>query len=320
MVSVAMCTYNGEKFIKAQLESILAQTHVPDEIIICDDCSQDSTIDIVSSILKSWNGRYKIIVNQSNLGFKRNFAKAISLCTGDIIFLADQDDVWESCKIDVISKIFQNHNDISLIFHDVVIVDEKLNIMASSFWQRLHFDYQVINHGQYNRLLYSNIVQGSACAFRKEVCESAIPFYPQAIHDEWIALNSLLHGRIYAVPMKLNKYRQSGSNALGAVSISDKVIKWLSNINHSLDNYFRESLRRYQVLKMFRKKKAVYEGQYINYKIFDNYLSFFKRKIVYLNEKNIKLIFMIPDYMLNAPTVWWGIRMYCEDLLLFIKR
>lgn len=123
MVSVAMCTYNGEKFIKAQLESILAQTHVPDEIIICDDCSQDSTIDIVSSILKSWNGRYKIIVNQSNLGFKRNFAKAISLCTGDIIFLADQDDVWESCKIDVISKIFQNHNDISLIFHDVVIVE-----------------------------------------------------------------------------------------------------------------------------------------------------------------------------------------------------
>lgn len=95
MVSIALCTYNGEKYIEEQLESLIHQTCQPDEIIICDDQSKDNTVNIAKSLLGSWPGAWKVIINKKNLGYKKNFQKAISLCRGDIIFLSDQDDVWD---------------------------------------------------------------------------------------------------------------------------------------------------------------------------------------------------------------------------------
>ena len=107
MISVAMCTYNGEKYIQEQLESIIYQSVPPDEIVICDDCSNDATLEIVKDILNSYDGIVQLVSNKHNLGYRKNFEKAISLCHGDIIFLSDQDDVWSSNKIEIIkSKYF----------------------------------------------------------------------------------------------------------------------------------------------------------------------------------------------------------------------
>lgn len=99
MISVAMCTFNGEKYIKEQIESIINQSLVPDEIVICDDCSKDNTINIIKETLANWSGKANLIINEDNLGYRKNFEKAISLCNGDIIFLSDQDDVWDNCKL-----------------------------------------------------------------------------------------------------------------------------------------------------------------------------------------------------------------------------
>lgn len=131
--SIAMCTYNGEKYIKEQLESIINQSTQPDEIIICDDGSTDRTIDIVKAVLKSWNGRWRVFENEHNLGYKKNFQKAISLCGSDIIFLSDQDDVWNANKIEIMMKVFQDNPYILLAFHDSEIVDDHLNCIKKSW-------------------------------------------------------------------------------------------------------------------------------------------------------------------------------------------
>ena len=106
MNSVAMCTYNGEKYIKEQLESIIHQTLPPDEIIICDDGSNDHTISAIKETMRVWRGSWMLVQNEKNLGYKKNFQKAISLCQGDIIYLSDQDDVWDLHKMELMNQIF----------------------------------------------------------------------------------------------------------------------------------------------------------------------------------------------------------------------
>ena len=97
LVSIAMATYNGEKYLKEQLDSIYAQTYKDIEVIVCDDCSSDKTVEILDEYKEKYGLKYYI--NEKNLGFKKNFEKAISLCSGDFIALADQDDIWIENKI-----------------------------------------------------------------------------------------------------------------------------------------------------------------------------------------------------------------------------
>lgn len=133
MISVAMCTYNGEKYIREQLESIINQSMLPDEIVICDDCSKDTTLEILKDTLNSYNGIVQLVSNKHNLGYRKNFEKAISLCHGDIIFLSDQDDVWNKDKIEIIKTEIEKDKNILLAFHDVEIVDENLCLINKSF-------------------------------------------------------------------------------------------------------------------------------------------------------------------------------------------
>ena len=107
MISVAMCTFNGEKYIKNHLLSIINQSCPPDELIICDDCSNDETCNIIEVVLSKWSGKWKLIKNSHNLGFRKNFEQAIRNSNGDIIFLSDQDDVWAKNKIEIISSILK---------------------------------------------------------------------------------------------------------------------------------------------------------------------------------------------------------------------
>jgi len=104
--SVAMCTHNGEKYIKTQLESILTQTIAIDEIVICDDRSNDNTIAIIEQIQLENPNKISLYKNHENIGSTKNFEKAISICTGDYIFLSDQDDIWKVNKFEKVIKNF----------------------------------------------------------------------------------------------------------------------------------------------------------------------------------------------------------------------
>lgn len=239
MISVAMCTYNGEKFLGEQLESIFLQTCPPDEIIICDDNSQDNTVQVAKSLLNKWNGSWKLIQNKKNLGFRKNFEQAIQLCQGDIIFLSDQDDVWMPEKIETMVAIFAKHPDVILAFHDAELVDRNLNRLGLSFWDFLDFKPIYFENFDYCQLIGHNVVQGSACAFRKELVLNACPFPTDSAHDEWLALVALVLGNIFPLPNRLLKYRQWEANTIGGRrrSIRDKLMKYIFSIRETTDSH-----------------------------------------------------------------------------------
>ena len=125
MISVAMATYNGEKFLKEQLDSIFSQTMPIDELVICDDCSKDKTIEIIQSYQKRYP--IKLFQNEKNLGYKLNFKEAMDYCSGDFIFLCDQDDIWMKDKVEkMISKI-QGNSKIQALASSFVYIDSKEN-------------------------------------------------------------------------------------------------------------------------------------------------------------------------------------------------
>ena len=123
MISIAMATYNGEKFIREQLDSILAQTITDWELIVCDDVSIDATITILEEYAKK-DGRIQIHKNKVNLGFKRNFEKAISLCSGDYIALYDQDDIWYPNHLEILYNQIGDHS-LSIGNSDIVNVNNQ---------------------------------------------------------------------------------------------------------------------------------------------------------------------------------------------------
>lgn len=136
MISVALCTYNGERFIREQLESILNQTMRVDEIVVCDDGSTDRTLQIIEEYKPTIHTSIHIHRNKTNLGPARNFQKAINLCSGDIIFLSDQDDLWMPHKVETIIHYFQQNISQQVVFTDAILIDENgATITGGTLWQ-----------------------------------------------------------------------------------------------------------------------------------------------------------------------------------------
>lgn len=124
-VSIAMCTYNGASFLREQLDSFTAQTRLPDEVVVCDDGSTDDTLRILDDWQQNVPFTVKIIRNEINLGTTRNFEKAVSLCTRDIIFLSDQDDIWKPQKIQRMCNVFDTRPEVGLVYCDADCIDQK---------------------------------------------------------------------------------------------------------------------------------------------------------------------------------------------------
>lgn len=300
-----MCTYNGEQYLYEQLESILNQTLLPDEIVICDDCSTDKTLEIIKNVFSNHKCHEKLnlFVNEKNLGFRKNFEKAISLCTGDIIFLCDQDDVWDLNKIETIIGVFGSHTEAVLVFHDAEVVDENLKLLHPSFWKLMQFDYMRFCELESAYLGYQNFVQGTACAFKKELFEYAKPFPKEAYHDEWLALTAVQYGEIIPCPKCLLKYRQSSNNAIGA----DNVSFW-GEINKWTRDYKRRKKVKKDGLKRRLNVMEAYIERFLNKKrldynesVFVKSYSFVKKRTVCVWERNIFIIRYLPLYFRMIP-------------------
>lgn len=215
-ISVAMCTYNGEKFIKEQINSLLSQTMLPNEIIICDDNSSDKTIDIIEEIKKTSNVDIKVHVNKPNLGVFKNFEKAISLCTGNIIFTCDQDDVWKDTKIEKMVNAFES--DTSVVYCNAAVVLNDENHYLYPLWQPKDIDDKENGTSSFNSLVYRGTsIAGCCMAFRKEFYERIKPFPDNIYHDDWLITCAVILGKIKAVNEELIYYRQHGNNAVGII-------------------------------------------------------------------------------------------------------
>lgn len=201
-ISVCMATYNGEKYIKEQLDSILAQLNKNDEVIISDDSSTDKTVKIIKAYK---DNRIKIFENQKYRSPIFNFENALKYASGDIIVLSDQDDVWKKNKIETIKKYMQNYD---LVLSDADIIDEHGNILQESFYEINGSRKGVIKN------IIKNSYLGCTMAFNGKVLEKSLPFPKDLpMHDWWIGLVSELYGKTYFIEDKLISYRRHGNNA-----------------------------------------------------------------------------------------------------------
>ena len=232
-ISVAVCTYNGEKYISKQIISILNQTLEADEIIICDDNSTDRTKEILTEFA-SKSSSIKLVFNNENLGFVKNFEKAISLCTGDFIFLSDQDDIWYNNKVERFVKTFNENQECSYIFSDANTIDENGNSLDYSLWKSVNFNkkkQQKFRAGKQKELLiYGNYITGATLAFRAEIKKLIIPFSDNFYHDHWIGLLlGFIDNSGFFLNEKFVKYRIH-SNQVISIPDDNKVSQKIQEI------------------------------------------------------------------------------------------
>ena len=221
-ISVALCTFNGEKFIVDQIDSILNQTLKVDEIIVCDDGSSDKTIEILKDYQSKFLGLFKIFRNEINLRSVKNFEKAISLCTGDIIFLADQDDVWIDIKVEKMIDYFNKNQKIDVLATNGYCIDEKSVVQEKyAVWDVPEFlRKQNIEVDYFKIMSYAgNIATGASMAFRKSIVQDFLPFpiIKNFHHDEWIAIISSYTNSFELLNDKLFYYRTHKNQQVGGV-------------------------------------------------------------------------------------------------------
>lgn len=221
MISVCISTYNGEQFIKEQLDSILRQLGEKDEIIVSDDNSTDETIKIIESFNDS---RIKIFNNPFK-GIIKNFENAISKSNGDYIFLADQDDIWCENKI---KDTIGNFDNVDLVISDATIVDKYGEVIGDSF-----FEINGTKKGFINNIINAGYL-GCAMAFKKEVKNYILPF-PKgiAMHDLWIGSLVSLKGELVFLDKKLILYRRHGNNA--SASAEKSTIPIFKRISYRIE-------------------------------------------------------------------------------------
>jgi glycosyltransferase involved in cell wall biosynthesis len=218
-ISVALCTWNGEKFLRAQLESIAAQTRPVHEIVICDDCSSDATPQIVGDFAQRSKISVRFEVNANRLGVTKNFEKAISLCTGQIIFLSDQDDTWREDKVAKLAACFDDSK-IGLAFSNAEVVREDLSPAGYHLWQSIWFDAREQERARAGDalpvLLRHAIAAGSTLAFRAEYVPMILPIpdLPHC-HDIWITLLIACVAGVYPLNEDLVRHRLHPDNAVG---------------------------------------------------------------------------------------------------------
>ena len=275
LISIALCTYNGEKHLEKQLESLIKQTYRPLEIIAIDDRSSDNTLSILNQYAKKYNF-IKVIQNEENLGFVKNFEKAILHCTGSYIAMSDQDDIWLHTKVET---LYKHMEDYMLVYHNSVFIDEHDKTIGGKKLDE-HF-------GKYDGcgnipFLIANCIPGHTTMFRKELVPHILPFHKDFYHDWWIAFVAATIGKIKAIPDVLVKYRQH------ELSITDSL-----------------ELRSEKAVSKKHRKKAAYNLDWIIHCLsFNNLSNSDEIQLIYnqlLNYQNNKrdwrfFVFMVKNY------------------------
>lgn len=211
-LSVALCTHNGEGYLGAQLASIGIQSLRPYELVICDDASCDRTVEIARRFASEAEFPVRIQANGNRLGSTRNFAKAISLCTGDVVVLADQDDDWAPEKLVRIQVAWCRNPGAAFVFSDAGIVDTNLAPMGYRLWQAIGFglhEQKRFESGMaFESLLRRYRVTGATMAFRSDLRDRILPIPEGWVHDAWIALILSATLPCSLIPEPLVRYRQ----------------------------------------------------------------------------------------------------------------
>jgi hypothetical protein len=229
-LSVALCTYNGERYLPEQLASIAHQSRWPDEVIIVDDGSTDESVAQIRRWAESVSFPVHIHRNVNNLGSTKSFEKAMTLCTGDVIVLSDQDDVWHNDRLAKTADWFTENPNMDAVFCDAELIDEHSQPIGQRIWELVEFGsakQQKWQQGLAHEVLFSGyIVTGATMALRRSVLAALVPFPTHVqylIHDAWISLVLALKSTIGFIDEPLICYRQHSNQQVGFKADRAKV-------------------------------------------------------------------------------------------------
>lgn len=219
-VSVAMATCNGGAYLEAQLASLVAQTRLPEELVVCDDASDDDTAARLDSFAASAPFAVRFERNPSRLGITRNFEKAASLCRGEIVFLADQDDVWLPDKIEKLVRALEDDARAGAVFSDGEVVDAGEETLGYGLWEALDFrasEQRSVREGRAHEVFLRHVVAaGTTMAFRARFLPLLTPFPDlRSAHDAWIAFLISAVSEVAILDAKLIRYRLHADNQIG---------------------------------------------------------------------------------------------------------
>lgn len=273
-VDILLATYNGEKYIKEQVESILNQTYENIQIIISDDCSTDKT----RQVLKEYenNEKIKIFYQEKNLGYVKNFEFLLKQVESNLYMLSDQDDVWKKEKVEKSVEKIENEK-LDLVFGDLEVVDENLNTLYKSYNRYMHLIHKIKKYQKDYRLQYLyNCMTGCTIISRKNWIDKVLPFPTNSkymIHDYWLGLVIALNGKVGYIEEPYILYRQHGKNQVGSkkasktasklekvrnISINTRIGTFETYVMH--EEIFDEKLRKQnkkalEYFKMLKNKK-----------------------------------------------------------------
>ena len=267
-LSVAMCTYNGARYVREQLDSIASQTRLPDQLVVCDDASTDETVEHLHEFAQRAPFTVQVIKNEKNLGSTRNFDHAIDFCEGDFIAFADQDDVWLPPKLEKLEERLINGS--ALAFTNGEIVDSSLHSMGASLWEAARFSdrdrKQFSSGGAFEVLMTHNVVTGAAMAFRAEfkrliqpIPDGLVHQGVPVLHDWWAALLIAAVADLSFVDQRLFNYRQHEHQQLGVKPISNMTNSRLSLFKTQL-SYVYALRERLETQTFFEVRPGVLEG------------------------------------------------------------
>ncbi len=220
-VSIIIATYNGEQYLREQLDSILSQTIQPFEVIIQDDCSNDSTVSIIHEYLSRLPIR--LTINEKNIGYIRNFESALSQARGDYIAICDQDDIWEANKLEL---LLSNIGNSSLIYSNSLLIDSDGNSLNKTLSDKLKNSF--ISTRSPLSFIYDNCVSAHAMLFNRSLLPQLFPFPKHLYFDAWITANAASANGVHYLDKSLVKYRQHSTNTLSitqkaSLSLREKI-------------------------------------------------------------------------------------------------
>ena len=309
MISVCIATFNGEKFIEKQLQSILDQTLSVDEVIICDDCSTDNTPQIVKAFIEknSLKGSWSFFVNEKNMGYCLNFYGAISKANGDLIFLCDQDDVWRKDKVEVMCNYMQSHTDTLVLSSRYKLIDELGNPAINlkiPYYSTL--DDSSTEDISVDSLIGCSWIRGFSICFRSELKENLVPIDVKSIlaHDWYICSLGSILGKATILNRVLCDYRFHGDN----VSLSDMNRKELLGSREKRVSGLKESINAHSyIATLSDKEKNDIQG----------FVEFEKKRLKFLNSKNpflwLYLVLFINCYKRYYKSIKGAFRVWLGD-------
>lgn len=322
-ISIAMATYNGEAYLKEQLYSFVSQTQLPDEVVASDDNSTDRTVEILRAFKKEAPFEVKIIEKDENVGYKKNFERALQHVTGDLIFMSDQDDVWFKHKIERIIHHSEQYPNSQVFINDTELTDGNLNPSGITKIDQI----KVMGMGT------STMVMGTCTAIKKSFLSLILPIPGNynAGHDDWIHDFGKIFDIRKIIPETLQYYRIHGSNISTSVVNTPKKINFIRfyyekiNSDDSVKKSLVKRLNRAIILEKWISKNSTKIEKVIENRldpeeillILKEEIEVLQNRIQVLSIGRLKRLRMIGKLLLNKQyhTYFSGLKSAIYDLL-----